>query len=133
MNFSLNQIRDFLGAILMISGKMQSTLADFKQADSLRRTIIILFKSRPQYGKIMCSINTWRRQWAPNVCAYHHEHYISLSISRFRKDIGLMAECAIAMYMTPLTANRVYRKQFMPHEAAEYIMAIRPAILTPKY
>lgn len=115
-----------LGAILHDVGKCKIPLSILNKPARLTRDEYEIIKKHTVYGYDIVRKTPEIDQSVARIALEHHEHYDGSGYPNRRsgENIDLLARIvAVADVYDALTANRVYRKRFMPHEAAEYIMA----------
>ncbi len=127
MNLSSSIICDLgLGAILHDIGKCKIPLSILNKPARLTEDEYRIIKRHTEYGFEVVSKTPGVSEHIANIALLHHEHWdgTGYPTGKAGEEIDTLARIvAIADVYDALTANRVYRKRFMPHEAAEYIMA----------
>ncbi len=127
MQLSFDEINSLaLGAILHDIGKCKIPLYILNKPAKLTVNEYEMIKKHAEYGYNIVSKTPNVNEAIANVALLHHEHWdgSGYPLGKAMDEIDLFARIvAIADVYDALTANRVYRKRFMPHEAAEYIMA----------
>jgi HD-GYP domain-containing protein (c-di-GMP phosphodiesterase class II) len=127
INLPYDEIKELgLGAILHDIGKCRIPLDILNKPSKLAKHEYDIIKKHTIYGhKIVSEIPNVSKKIAM-VVLNHHEHWDGSGYpgGKSGNDIDMFSQIvAIADVYDALTANRVYRKRFMPHDAAEYIMA----------
>lgn len=136
MNLSSEFIHELgLAAILHDIGKCKVPLSILNKPGKLTKEEFEIMKYHTISGmEIVNQLPGLTPRIAKIVCQ-HHEKWdgsgYPLGIKSY--DIELAARIvSISDVYDALTANRVYRKRFMPHEAAEYLMAQNETQFDPK-
>ena len=115
-----------MGSILHDIGKCKIPLSILNKPARLTKNEYEIIKRHADYGYDIVRKTPDIDPTVAIIALQHHERYdgTGYPTGRSGKDIDLLARIvAVADVYDALTANRVYRKRFMPHEAAEYIMA----------
>jgi putative nucleotidyltransferase with HDIG domain len=136
MNLSEDDIHEIgLAAILHDIGKCKTPLSILNKPGKLTPDEFEVMKRHTLKGmEIVNQLPGLNPRIAKIVCQ-HHEKWDGTGYPFGLKsfDIELAARIiSIADVYDALTANRVYRKRFMPHEAAEYLMAQNETQFDPK-
>ena len=127
LNMPLDEIRDLaLAAILHDIGKCRIPLEILNKPGKLTDEEYFIMKNHSIYGMEITEQTPELSARIPKIICQHHEKWngsgYPIGLKDF--DIDRMARIiSIADVYDALTANRVYRKRYMPHEAAEYLMA----------
>jgi len=127
LNMSIDEINELaLGAILHDIGKCKIPLNILNKPGRLTADEFNIIKNHTRYGYDIAVKTPGVTEKVARIALLRHEHWdgsgYPMGISG--EDIDYMARIvAVADVYDALTANRVYRKRYMPHEAAEYIMA----------
>ncbi len=136
LNLSPEAIHEIgLAAILHDIGKCKTPLSILNKPGKLTHDEFEVMKRHTVKGmEIVNHLPGLNDRIAKIVCQ-HHEKWdgsgYPLGLKTF--EIELAARIvSIADVYDALTANRVYRKRFMPHEAAEYLMAQNESQFDPK-
>lgn len=115
-----------LGAILHDIGKCRIPLEILNKPSRLTRDEYLEMMQHSQYGVDITHSTMNLSERIVHIIEQHHEKWdgsgypaglTGTKIERFARIV------AVADVYDALTANRVYRKRYMPHEAAEYLMA----------
>jgi putative nucleotidyltransferase with HDIG domain len=136
MNIPLEEIRELaLAAILHDIGKCKVPLEILNKPDKLNDEEYFIIKNHAIYGmEITKNIPGLTSRISKIVCQ-HHEKWngtgYPVGLKSFDIDRGARI-ISIADVYDALTANRVYRKRYMPHEAAEYLMSESEQHFDPK-
>jgi HD-GYP domain-containing protein (c-di-GMP phosphodiesterase class II) len=127
MNLSEDEIRQLgLGSILHDIGKCKIPLSILNKPARLTKSEYEVIKRHTDYGYEIVSKTPGVNPTVANIALLHHEHWdgTGYPTGKAGNKIDILSRIvAVADVYDALTANRVYRKRFMPHEAAEYIMA----------
>jgi len=127
MNLSAEELNNLaLGAILHDIGKCKIPLNILNKPARLTESEYELIKKHSEYGYEIVKRTPGLNDEIANIVLHHHEHWDGDGYPHGLKgdEIDLLSRIvAIADVYDALTADRVYRKRFMPHEAAEYIIA----------
>jgi len=127
MNLPEEKIRQLgLGSILHDIGKCKIPLNILNKPSRLTKSEYEIIQRHTNYGYEIVSKTPDINPDVANIALYHHEHWdgTGYPTGKAGNNIDLLARIvAVADVYDALTANRVYRKRFMPHEAAEYIIA----------
>lgn len=115
-----------LAAILHDVGKCKIPLSILNKPDKLTYEEFEMMKRHTIYGLEIANQLPGLSQKIGRIICQHHERWDGTGYPMGLKssDIELGARIiSLADVYDALTANRVYRKRFMPHEAAEYLLA----------
>jgi len=115
-----------LGAILHDIGKCKIPVDLLNKPGKLMDSEFELMKKHTEFGYNILSNTPGFSEEIAKIALNHHEHWNGEGYPNGLKgeEIDLLSRIvAIADVYDALTANRVYRKRFMPHQAAEYIIA----------
>lgn len=127
MNLPLEVLNNLaLGAILHDIGKCKIPLSILNKPAKLTDEEYEIIKKHTEYGYEILHRTTGLNEDIAKIALCHHEHWDGSGYPYGLKgdEIDLLSRIvAIADVYDALTANRVYRKRFMPHEAAEYILS----------
>lgn len=127
MNLISDALNDLaLGAILHDIGKCKIPLSILNKPAKLTKDEYEVIKKHSEYGYNIVSRTSGVNEEIAKIALHHHEHWdgSGYPYGLKGKEIDLFSRIvAIADVYDALTANRVYRKRFMPHEAAEYIIS----------
>lgn len=127
MNLPMELLNNLaLGAILHDIGKCKVPLEILNKPARLTDSEYEIVKKHSEYGYEILTKTSGLNEEIAKIALNHHEHWNGNGYPRGLKgeEIDLLSRIvAIADVYDALTANRVYRKRFMPHEAAEYIIA----------
>lgn len=127
MNLSAEELNNLaLGAILHDIGKCKIPLNILNKPARLTESEYELIKKHSEYGYEIVKRTPGLNDEIANIVLHHHEHWDGDGYPHGLKgdEVDLLSRIvAIADVYDALTADRVYRKRFMPHEAAEYIIA----------
>ncbi len=127
LHMPLEEIRELaFAAVLHDIGKCRIPLEILNKPGKLTEEEYFIIKNHTIYGMEITKNTPDLSARIPKVICQHHEKWdgtgYPLGLKSF--DIDRMARIiSIADVYDALTANRVYRKRRMPHEAAEYLMA----------
>jgi len=127
LNLAADEICELgLGAILHDIGKCKIPLGILNKPSRLTASEYDIIKRHAEYGyDIACKTPNVSRRIA-DIALNHHERWDGTGYpsGKTGEKIDILSRIvALADVYDALTANRVYRKRFMPHEAAEYIMS----------
>lgn len=115
-----------MGAILHDIGKCKIPLDILNKPSKLSDDEFFVMRNHTILGMEIIDQTPDMTKRISNIVCQHHEKWDgtgypiglkSYDINKFSRIV------AIADVYDALTANRVYRKRYMPHEAAEYLMA----------
>lgn len=127
MHLSESEISDLgMGAILHDMGKCKIPLNILNKPARLTKDEYEVIKKHTVLGYDVIRKTPGMDHRIANIALSHHEHWdgTGYPLGKARTDIDLLSRIvAVADVYDALTANRVYRKRFMPHEAAEYLVA----------
>lgn len=127
LNMSIDEINELaLGAILHDIGKCKVPLTILNKPARLTADEYNIIKDHTRYGYDIAIKTPGVTEEVARIALLHHEHWdgSGYPMGLSGEEIDYMARIvAVADVYDALTANRVYRKRYMPHEAAEYIMA----------
>lgn len=127
MNLPIESLNNLaMGAILHDIGKCKIPLNILKKPARLTINEYETIKRHSEYGYDIIKRTPGLNEDVAKIALYHHERWNGSGYPYGLKgeEIDIMSRIvAIADVYDALTANRVYRKRFMPHEAAEYIMS----------
>lgn len=127
MNLPMEVLNNLaLGAILHDIGKCKIPLQILNKPARLTDSEFELIKKHTEYGYEIIERTSGLNEDIAKIALNHHEHWDGAGYPKGLKsgEIDFLSRIvAIADVYDALTANRVYRKRFMPHEAAEYIIA----------
>ncbi|MBP7176408.1 MAG: HD domain-containing protein [Thermoclostridium sp.] len=127
MHLSHDEIANLgLGAILHDMGKCKIPLDILNKPARLTKYEYEIIKKHTVLGYEIIRNTPGVSHSVANIALCHHEHWdgTGYPLQRAGRDIDILSRIvAVADVYDALTANRVYRKRFMPHEAAEYIIA----------
>lgn len=115
-----------LGAILHDIGKCKVPLSILNKPTSLTPNEYEIMKRHTLYGYEIVSKTPNIKSSTADIALNHHEHWdgTGYPAGKSGEEIGMLSRIvSLADVYDALTADRVYRKRFMPHEAAEYIMS----------
>lgn len=127
LNMPLEEIRELaFAAVLHDIGKCRVPLEILNKPGKLTDEEFFIIKNHPIYGMDITKNTPELPPGIPKIICQHHEKWdgtgYPVGLKSF--DIDRMARIiSIADVYDALTANRVYRKRRMPHEAAEYLIA----------
>lgn len=136
LNMSLDEIKEVaMAAILHDIGKCKIPLEILNKPDKLSEEEFFIIKNHAIYGMDILKNTPGLATRISKIVCQHHEKWdgtgYPLGLKNF--DIDRSARIvAVADVYDALTANRVYRKRYMPHEAAEYLMAQSELHFDPK-
>ena len=127
LNLTESEVKELgMGAILHDIGKCKVPLCILNKPARLTKSEYETIKKHTQYGYEIVLSTPGVNPAVANIALHHHEHWNGTGYPSGKSGhkIDLFSRIvAIADVYDALTANRVYRKRFMPHEAAEYIIA----------
>ena len=136
LNINNNDIYELaLAAILHDVGKCKTPLSILNKPGKLTTEEFEVMKHHSIKGFEIVGQMPGISERIARVICQHHEKWdgsgYPLGLKNY--DIELWARIiSISDVYDALTANRVYRKQFMPHEAAEYLMANNESQFDPR-
>lgn len=127
MNLPDHELKDLgMGSILHDIGKCKIPMAILNKPARLTKSEFDIIKKHTELGYNIICRTPGISPTVANIALYHHEHWdgTGYPLGKSGKNIDKLSRIvAIADVYDALTANRVYRKRFMPHEAVEYIMS----------
>ncbi len=136
LGMSYDEIHELaLAAILHDVGKCKIPLSILNKPGKLTYEEFEIMKRHTINGLEIVNQLPGLNQKIGKIICQHHEKWDGSGYPMGLKsyDIELGARIiSIADVYDALTANRVYRKRFMPHEAAEYLMAQNECQFDPK-
>lgn len=136
LGMSYDEIQELaLAAILHDVGKCKIPLSILNKPGKLTYEEFEIMKRHTINGLDIVNQLPGLNQKIVRIICQHHERWDGSGYPMGLKsyDIELGARIiSIADVYDALTANRVYRKRFMPHEAAEYLMAQNESQFDPK-
>jgi len=115
-----------LGAILHDIGKCKIPLELLNKPGKLLDSEFDLIKKHTEFGYNILSNTPGTNEDIAKIALNHHEHWSGEGYPNGLKgdEIDLLSRIvAIADVYDALTTHRIYRARFMPHQAAEYIIA----------
>jgi len=115
-----------LGAILHDVGKCKIPLGILNKPSRLTASEYDIIKRHTEYGYEIVSKTPNISCRVADIALNHHERWDGTGYpsGKAGHNIDMLSRSvALADVYDALTANRVYRKRFMPHEAAEYIIS----------
>ena len=136
MKMTDDDIRELaMAAILHDVGKCKIPLEILNKPEKLTDDEYFIIKNHAIYGMDITKNTPGLSNKIPKIVCQHHEKWdgsgYPLGLKNF--DIDRCARIvSIADVYDALTANRVYRKRYMPHEAAEYLMSQSEQHFDPK-
>lgn len=127
LGMPIHEIRELaLAAVLHDIGKCRIPPEILNKPGKLTDEEFFIMKHQSVYGMEIAEKTPDLTPSIPRIICQHHERWngSGYPIGLKNYDIDRMARIiSIADVYDALTANRVYRKRYMPHEAAEYIMS----------
>jgi putative nucleotidyltransferase with HDIG domain len=131
-----DEIRELaLAAILHDIGKCKVPLEILNKPDRLTDDEYFVIKNHAIYGMEIIKNTPGLSPRISKIVCQHHEKWdgtgYPVGLKSFDIDRGARI-ISIADVYDALTANRVYRKRYMPHEAAEYLMSQSELHFDPK-
>lgn len=127
LNLTNDELKELgLGSILHDIGKCKIPLSILNKPARLTRDEFNIIQRHTIYGYNIIMQPPEMNQQIADIALCHHERWDGTGYphGKAKTDIDMLSRIvAVADVYDALTANRVYRKRFMPHEAAEYIMA----------
>lgn len=127
LKMSIDELNELaLGAILHDIGKCKIPLSILKKPSRLTADEFNIIKNHTIYGYDIAIKTPGVTERIARVALLHHEHWdgTGYPTGKSGEEIDYMARIvSVSDVYDALTANRVYRKRYLPHEAAEYIMA----------
>jgi HD-GYP domain-containing protein (c-di-GMP phosphodiesterase class II) len=136
LGFSQNELTELgIGAVLHDIGKCKIPLEILLKPGRLTEEEFHIMKLHSIYGHEIISNTSGLSKRIANIACQHHEKWdgtgYPLGISNFQIDKFSRIVIAADIY-DALTADRVYRKKDLPHEAAEYIIANSSILFDPE-
>ena len=136
LNLSPEMINNLaLGAILHDIGKCKIPLSILNKPAKLSDSEFEIMKKHSEYGYDIIMKTPGLNGDIAKIALNHHEHWNGDGYPKGLKEeeIDLLSRIvAIADVYDALTADRVYRKRFMPHQAVEYLISNSRAQFDPK-
>jgi len=137
---SLNLLPDMLnnlalGALLHDIGKCKIPLEILNKPAKLSESEFEIMKKHTEYGYDILRKTPGLSEDVARIALNHHEHWDGAGYPRGLKgeEIDLLSRiAAIADVYDALTADRVYRRRFMPHKAVEYLISNSRAQFDPQ-
>jgi len=137
---SLNLLPDMLnnlalGALLHDIGKCKIPLEILNKPAKLSESEFEIMKKHTEYGYDILRKTPGLSEDVARIALNHHEHWDGAGYPRGLKgeEIDLLSRIvAIADVYDALTADRVYRRRFMPHKAVEYLISNSRAQFDPQ-
>jgi len=127
LGMPIHEIRELaLAAVLHDIGKCRVPQEILNKPGKLTEEEFLAMKHHSIYGMEIAEKTPGLSPNIPRIICQHHEKWNGTGYPHGLRsyDIDRMARIiSIADVYDALTANRVYRKRYMPHEAAEYIMS----------
>lgn len=136
LNMTTDEIKEVaMAAILHDIGKCKIPLDILNKPDKLNDDEFFIIKNHAIYGMDIIKNTPGLTAKISKIVCQHHEKWdgsgYPLGLKNF--DIDRSARIvSVADVYDALTANRIYRKRFMPHEAAEYLLAQSETHFDPK-
>ena len=136
MGFNKDELTDLgIGAVLHDVGKCKVPLEILMKPGRLTDEEFNIMKLHTIYGhEIICNTIGLNKRVASIACQ-HHEKWdgtgYPLGLANYQIDRLARIVTAADIY-DALTANRVYRKRNLPHEAAEYIVGNSSILFDPE-
>ena len=122
-----------MAAILHDVGKCKVPLSILNKPGKLTTEEFEVMKRHAISGLEIASQLTGLSEKIARIICQHHEKWdgsgYPLGLNSYDIELGARI-ISIADVYDALTANRVYRKRFMPHEATEYLIPITNPSLT---
>lgn len=136
MGLSFDEIRELaMAAILHDIGKCRVPLEILNKPDKLNNEEYFIIKNHAIYGMEITKNTPGLSSKISRMICQHHEKWngtgYPVGLKSFDIDRGARI-ISIADVYDALTANRIYRKRYMPHEAAEYLMSESEQHFDPK-
>lgn len=127
LGMSYDEIYDMaMAAILHDVGKCKIPLSILNKPGKLTSDEFEIMKRHALYGMEIVNQMPGIDQKIGRIICQHHEKWdgsgYPMGIKSYDIELGARI-ISIADVYDALTANRIYRKRYMPHEAAEYLMA----------
>lgn len=136
LNMSDDQIKELaLAAILHDIGKCKVPLSILNKPGKLTKEEFEVMKRHTLSGMEIVNQLSGLNKRIARIVYQHHEKWDGSGYPLGLKNEGIELGArivSIADVYDALTADRVYRKRFMPHEAAEYLMAQNESQFDPK-
>ena len=137
---SLNLLPDMLnnlalGALLHDIGKCKIPPEILNKPAKLSESEFEIMKKHTEYGYDILRKTPGLSEDVARIALNHHEHWDGAGYPRGLKgeEIDLLSRIvAIADVYDALTADRVYRRRFMPHKAVEYLISNSRAQFDPQ-
>jgi len=137
---SLNLLPDMLnnlalGALLHDIGKCKIPLEILNKPAKLSESEFEIMKKHTEYGYDILRKTPGLSEDVARIALNHHEHWDGAGYPRGLKgeEIDLLSRIvAITDVYDALTADRVYRRRFMPHKAVEYLISNSRAQFDPQ-
>jgi len=137
---SLNLLPDMLnnlalGALLHDIGKCKIPPEILNKPAKLSESEFEIMKKHTEYGYDILRKTPGLSEDVARIALNHHEHWDGAGYPRGLKgeEIDLLSRiAAIADVYDALTADRVYRRRFMPHKAVEYLISNSRAQFDPQ-
>lgn len=135
LGLSIEELTELgIGSILHDVGKCKVPIEILMKPGKLNEEEFHIMKLHTLYGMEIINNTQGLSKRVANVACQHHEKWngsgYPLKIQGY--DIDKYARIvAIADVYDALTADRVYKKRDMPHEAAEYLMAFSSQLFDP--
>jgi len=127
LNMSMDELNELaLGAILHDIGKCKIPLSILNKPSKLTDEEYNIIKNHTIHGYDIVKNTPGVTEKTARIALLHHEHWdgSGYPTGKSGEAIDYMARIvSVSDVYDALTADRVYRKRYMPHEAAEYIMA----------
>mgnify|MGYP005841486587 CR=1 FL=1 len=136
IGLSINDLTDLgISALLHDIGKCKIPLEILTKPDKLTNEEFQVMRLHTKYGyEILCNTPGLNKRIA-NVAWQHHERWDGNGYPSGLKNTQIDTFSRIvtaADIYDALTANRVYRRRCMPHEAAEYVMKNSSIFIDPE-
>lgn len=136
LGMNIDEIRELaLAAILHDVGKCKVPLTILNKPGKLTYEEFEIMKRHAINGLEIANQLPGLNSKIARIICQHHEKWdgtgYPLGIKSYDIELGARI-ISIADVYDALTANRVYRKRFMPHEAAEYLMAQNESQFDPR-
>jgi len=137
---SLNLLPDMLnnlalGALLHDIGKCKIPPEILNKPAKLSESEFEIMKKHTEYGYDILRKTPGLSEDVARIALNHHEHWDGAGYPRGLKgeEIDLLSRIvAITDVYDALTADRVYRRRFMPHKAVEYLISNSRAQFDPQ-
>lgn len=136
LNMSYDEIQELaMAAILHDIGKCKVPLSILNKPGKLTKEEFDIMKRHTIQGMEIAKKMPGLSDKISRIICQHHEKWdgsgYPIGLKNYDIEIGARI-ISIADVYDALTANRVYRKRFMPHEAAEYLMAQNESQFDPR-